>query len=292
LNDSRIGFLGLGTMGAAMARRLVQAGYEVTVYNRTPERSAPFRALGARIATTPAEVAESSDYVLSCLWDTAAVEHVFLGNDGLLGASRPGQIFVEHATFAPAAARDIAACLRDRGADFVDAPVTGGPEGAASGTLTAMVGGANTTIDAVANILACYAQKVIRVGDVGCGLELKLINQLLVSCHFAAAAEAAALIRELQLPQALSQEVLVSGWASSTMLARSLPRAATEAFESDGATIGGLLESQELVAGFVNQVELPQFNQARALFGTAVSQGLADLDPSALVLTYQEIIGG
>ncbi len=291
MSDLRIGFLGLGTMGAAMARRVVLSGYEVTVFNRTAHRSSPFRELGARVAVTPAEVVESSDYILSCLWDTAAVEEVYLGTSGLASAARPGQIFVEHATFAPAAARSVADRLGERGAHFVDAPVTGGPEGAASGQLTAMVGGSPRSIDAVADVLSCYAGKVIRVGDIGSGLELKLINQLLVTCHFAAAAEAAALIRELQLPNAVSREVLLSGWASSAMLERSLPRAAAERFESDGATIGGLSEVQDLVAKFAGQIDLPQFAQARALFSAAISQGLAELDPSALVLAVGNVNG-
>jgi 3-hydroxyisobutyrate dehydrogenase-like beta-hydroxyacid dehydrogenase len=284
-----IGFVGLGVMGSKMAARLLDAGHGVVVYNRSSNSVVPLVARGATAAGTPAEVARASAHVFSCVLDTAAVEDVCFGGGGLIEALRPGQVLVEHATFAPAMARRIAAAAQARGAEFLDAPVTGGPDGAEAGTLTAMIGGSEQAIALVSPFMSCYLQEFVRVGDVGRGLELKLVNQLLVSCHLAAAAEAAALIRELGLPAADSERVLMAGWASSAMLVRVLPAAAAGQFASRGATIGGLIEVQRLIAELAAglNLELELFRATRDRFIHATAQGLAGNDPAALATTYR-----
>jgi 3-hydroxyisobutyrate dehydrogenase-like beta-hydroxyacid dehydrogenase len=286
---STIGFVGLGVMGSAIVQRLLQAGHPVVVHNRTPARAQPLVRLGAIAVSTPAKVAQASVHVFACLLDNAAVESVYLGANGLVGAARPGQVFVEHATFAPATARRIAASVASRGAHFLDAPITGGPEGAAAGTLTAMVGGSPAALSVVAEIMGAYTREILRVGKVGRALELKLVNQLLVSCHIAAAAEAAAMIRQLHLPVEVSERALMSGWASSAMLARVLPRAASDTYTSTGATIGGLIEVQRLVAELATQqdLSLQVFDAARARFALAMAESLGGYDPAALALLHE-----
>ena len=284
-----IGVIGLGTMGSAIAERLLQAGHLVVVYNRTSARAEPLVRLGATAVASPADAVRSSAHVFSCLLDTAAVESVYFGPDGLVEAARPGQVFVDHATFAPATARRIAAAMASRGADFLDAPITGGPEGARLGTLTAMAGGSPAALSAVAEVMSAYTREVVLVGDAGRGLELKLVNQMLVTCHMAAAAEAAALIRQLDLPPELSKHVLMSGWASSAMLARALPRAAARDYVSDGANIVGLIEVQRLIADLAGaqDLDLQVFSAARARFEFAMTSALGDYDPSALARLYE-----
>lgn len=283
-----IGFVGLGVMGTAIAGRILDAGYELVVYNRTPQRARQLVARGAALASTPAEVARRSHHVFSCLLDKAAIESVCLGCDGLVPELRPGQIVVEHATFPPAAARRLASLTAERGASYLDAPVTGGPEGAMAGNLTAMVGGRPDALAEVSDVMSCYTKDVVHVGEPGRGLELKLVNQLLVSSHLAAAAEAAALIRVLRLPMPQSEQVLMSGWASSQMLGQVLPKAATGDFTDRGATIGALADIQSLVASLAGELalDLTVFEAARERFARAVATGLGVSDPAALTLTY------
>jgi 3-hydroxyisobutyrate dehydrogenase-like beta-hydroxyacid dehydrogenase len=283
-----IGFVGLGVMGSAMACRLLAVGHDVSVYNRNPAKADALRAQGAKICGTPSEVASASDIVLGCLLDTDAVRSVYTGEGGLLGATRRGAVLVEHGTFDPAAAQHIAAAAREVGAEFLDVPVTGGPEGATAGTLTAMAGGAEEALERARPIIGTYAGRIEYVGGPGTGLALKLVNQLLVTCHLASAAEAAAMIRRLGLPPETADRVLGSGWAASAMLARTLPRADARDYESVGATIGGLLEVQRLVAalGERNGVTLTAFPAARSVFDLSVAAGHAGSDPAALVETY------
>jgi 3-hydroxyisobutyrate dehydrogenase-like beta-hydroxyacid dehydrogenase len=283
--DLRVGFVGLGVMGSAMARRLLGLGYDVAVYNRSPAKAEALAHFGARICPTPGDVAARSDVILGCLLDTDAVKSVYLGRDGLLQATRVGTVLVEHATFDPAVAQEIALRARGIGAEFLDAPVTGGPEGAAAGTLTAMVGGMQSALESVRPILNAYAGRIEYVGESGSGLALKLVNQLLVTCHLAAAAEAGAVIRELHLPAATAEQVLASGWAASAMLSRSLPRVASGDYDSVGATIGGLIEVQALVADLAARtgVALRTFPAARAVFDASVAAGYGPNDPAALV---------
>jgi 3-hydroxyisobutyrate dehydrogenase-like beta-hydroxyacid dehydrogenase len=280
---SVVGFLGLGAMGGRMAARILDGGHDLIVYNRTPGRA---QGLGARVAATPAEVAQEADLVFGCLLDGPAVEEVY---GGLLAVVRPGQVFVEHATFAPALARDLAARLAARGAALLDAPVSGGPEGASAGTLTVMVGGPDEALARVSDVLRRYAGKVCHVGPSGAGLELKLVNQLLVSCHVAAVAEAAAVLRRRGLPLDVAYDVLTSGWAASTMLERSLRRIRDGQLAESEATIAGLIEPQRLAAELAQQsgVPLSVLPQVAELFRRAGRQGHGSLDLAALVTTVE-----
>jgi 3-hydroxyisobutyrate dehydrogenase-like beta-hydroxyacid dehydrogenase len=284
-----VGFVGLGAMGSRMALRLLDAGYPLVSYNRTPGRRADVERAGAVIVATPAEVAERADVICGCLLDGRAVEHVYTADDGLIGSSRAGQIYVEHGTFAPELARDLAGELERRGAAFLDAPVTGGPEAAASGQLTMMIGGAATAVAEMSDILHAYAGRVCHIGGPGTGLQLKLVNQLLVSCHVAAAAEAAAMIRRLGLPIEAASEVLNAGWAASAMLDRTLTRLLDGLSDTSEATIGGLVEPQQLVAQLVAEagLTLTLTPAASAMFREASANGLGTKDLAALVRLFE-----
>jgi 3-hydroxyisobutyrate dehydrogenase-like beta-hydroxyacid dehydrogenase len=285
----RIGFVGPGVMGASMARRLLGAGHELTVYARTPSKVADLVESGAKLAADPREAAVESDVVIGCLRDGDAVAEVYRGRLGLLAAARPGQVFIEHGTVAPALARALAAEVAGHGARFLDVPVTGGPEGARDGRLTGIAGGEAAALATVLPLLRTYCAAVVRVGPAGSGLELKLINQLLVSVHVAAAAEAAALIGGLGLDADAAKRVLMSGWAASTMLDYCLPAALAEDGSPSGASIGGLSEVQELVSGLAAalDVRLPVFSAARAAFTRRVGEGAGALDLSQLARVHE-----
>ena len=284
-----VGFVGLGAMGSRMAGRLREAGYPLVVYNRSPERAAALDAAGAEAVATPAQVAERAQIVCGCLLDGDAIEQVYGGPDGLISRSRRGQVYVEHGTFAPSLARDVSARLGARGATFLDAPVTGGPEAASSGNLTMMIGGPAEALPKVSDVLGSYAARIRYIGDSGAGLELKLVNQLLVSCHVVAAAEAIAILRQLRLPLDVASEVLNAGWAASAMLDRSLTRHRNELSEESDVTIGGLVEPQRLAAQLAAGLglDLTLLPTVAKVFADASMNGMAKKDLAALVRMFQ-----
>jgi 3-hydroxyisobutyrate dehydrogenase-like beta-hydroxyacid dehydrogenase len=281
---SVVGFIGVGAMGGAMATRIAGAGHQLLVHNRTRDRAEPLLAGGALWRASPALVARDADTVFSCLRDTEAVEAVFLAAGGLVDTAREGQVFVEHGTFSPDQARTVALRLRAKGSDFLDVPITGGPPGAAAGTLVAMAGGSEVALRQVAEVLQAYCRSVVRVGDVGSGLELKLVNQLLVSTHMAAAGEAVALLHRIGIQQDLARSVLTGGWADSAMLGRSLDHVMADLLEHTGVTVDGMVEVQALVADLTERagVEASVFTASRASFARAATLGAGQKDPAVL----------
>jgi 3-hydroxyisobutyrate dehydrogenase-like beta-hydroxyacid dehydrogenase len=271
-------------MGTAMAGRLIAAGHTVVVHNRTRAHARSLEDAGAGWADTPAALARRCEVVLGCVHDTAAVEAVYLGPDGLIDAASPGQVFVEHGTFTAGLARRLGAAALARGASFVDAPVTGGPEGARTGVLAAMAGGDPIALHEVDQVLRTYCSSVTRTGDVGSGLELKLVNQLLVGVHMAVAGEAVALLERLGFDLGLARSVLTRGWAGSAMFERTLTHVATGQLTGTGATIGGMIEVQSLVADLLTEREMraPVFAAAQSVFAAAVAAGGSADDPAAL----------
>jgi 3-hydroxyisobutyrate dehydrogenase-like beta-hydroxyacid dehydrogenase len=280
----RVGFMGLGTMGSAMALRLIRHGYHVTVFNRTRARTEPLARAGATVAADLAELTRNSDVIGSCLRDGPAVKAVYTGSEGLLSHGRAGQVIFEHGTFAPQVAREIAIAAARIGAQFLDIPVTGGPERAASGQLTAMAGGQAETLNSIRPVLAAYTANVAHLGAVGRGLELKLVNQLLVSVHMAAAGEAVRLIDALLLDRETSRTVLGQGWAQSTMLDRTFEQLAVGGLHNTGATIEGLIEVQQLVADALRGAGAPGsiFEAARQRFVELGAHGYGESDPAVL----------
>jgi 3-hydroxyisobutyrate dehydrogenase-like beta-hydroxyacid dehydrogenase len=284
-----IGFVGAGAMGGRMVLRLLTDGHEVLVWARTPEKAHPLADAGARVVTDLAALSAECPIVLGCLLDDRAVTAVYGGAGGLVTTARAGQLFVEHGTFSPRLARELATTATARGARFVDAPVTGGPEGAAAGELVAMAGGAPDALAAARGPLRSYTRAVHEIGGPGSGLDLKLVNQLLVSVHMSAAAEAAALLTAAAIPLEVALPVLSGGWAASTMLDRELPRALSDDLASTGATIGGLIDVQELVADAFAHARIRShlLPSVRRLFTDAVAAGWGELDPAALIGLYR-----
>ncbi len=281
----RVGFMGLGAMGEPMAQRVLDAGYQLRVWNRTRARSERLAAQGARVSDSPAELADELDVLLSCLLSTEVMREVYLGPGGVLSRDRPGLTIVEHGTCDPALAREIAAVATERGAAFVDAPVSGGAVAAAAGTLAVMAGGDPSAEARLRELVSSYASVFEWLGPAGSGLTLKLINQMLVSTHVAIATEAAAVIDRVGIDPVAAARVLSGGWAQSTMLARCLPLALSgETGPPSDAPIGGLAEAQRLLAELATdtQLELPVFAQVSAEFAAARARGLGTHDLAGL----------
>lgn len=185
----RIGFIGLGTMGASMAAHVVATGESVTVWNRTPGRAGTLVAAGAVEAATPSDVGRASDVVLVCVSDTPDVEAVLFGDDGVAAGLAPGGLIVDHSTIAPAAARTFAARLAEGGLRLVDAPVSGGSEGARQGTLTIFCGGDDADVERARPIIARYGRTITHVGPIGAGQAVKAVNQVVIAGGYLAVAE-------------------------------------------------------------------------------------------------------
>ena len=185
----RVGYIGLGLMGKAMARNLLKAGFDLTVHNRSRGAVEELAGEGATAAGSPADVAAASDVVCTNLPDTPDVEEVILGRGGVLEGGRPGLIVVDHSTIRPEAARDIAARLKDQGIAFLDAPVSGGDVGAREGTLTIMVGGEAQALERVRLLLAAVGKTITHVGGSGAGQVAKACNQIMVAAQMVAMGE-------------------------------------------------------------------------------------------------------
>ena len=179
--QKRIGFAGLGLMGVRMAENLLKKGFPLTVWNRTAGKADALAQAGAHVAKTPFDLAERSDVVVACVADPAAVEQLVFGAHGLIGAARPGFRYIESSTVSPDTTRRVAAALRERGADLLEAPMTGSKNGAAAGTLLFMTGGAPAVHEELLPVLMAMGSKAVLCGDVGQGSTVKLIGNTLIS---------------------------------------------------------------------------------------------------------------
>ncbi|MEO7520963.1 MAG: NAD(P)-dependent oxidoreductase [Gemmatimonas sp.] len=188
----RVAFLGLGAIGAPMARHLVRPGFDLVVWNRTTQRSLDFVADAGehvRVAGTPADAAAGRDIVITCLPASSDVESLLDGEDGLLATMQEGSTLLDCTSGDPATSRRIAARLATRSIGFLDAPVSGGVTGAKQGALTVMVGGSEALLETVRPVLGAFAKRVVHCGDVGTGDALKAVNNALLAMHIWGTAE-------------------------------------------------------------------------------------------------------
>jgi len=215
----RVGFAGLGTMGAAMAANLQRAGFPLTVWNRTASRAESLRAAGASVAASPRELAGGVDIVVCCLSDTPDVEAVLFGQDGLASGGRPGGLVIDCSTISPSATRGFAARLAEQGLAFVDAPVSGGSEGAEKATLTIMVGGEAAAVERAQPVLAAMGRTITHMGPVGAGQATKAVNQVIISGSYLGVAEGLVLAMQAGLDVDKVVTALSGGAAQSWVLA-------------------------------------------------------------------------
>lgn len=185
----KVAFIGLGTMGAPMALNLLRAGHGVTVHNRTRDRELPLVAEGAQPAPSPQAAAEGAEVIITCVSDTPDVTAVILGDQGVIHGAAPGAIVVDMSTISPMVTGQIAATLAEQGISMVDAPVSGGSEGAQKGTLSIMVGGEAEVVEKVRPVLSAMGKTITHIGPIGSGQMTKAINQIIVAGTYWAVAE-------------------------------------------------------------------------------------------------------
>ena len=185
----KVAFLGLGTMGAAMAANLARAGFSVTAWNRTPDRAPELADLGVDIARSPAEAVADTPIVVICVSDTPDVESVLFGEDGVASAARADTLIIDCSTIAPSGSWDFAARLREQGLRMVDAPVSGGSEGAKNATLTIFVGGDEEDVEHARPVLNALGRTITHVGPIGAGQAVKAVNQVILAGAYLGVAE-------------------------------------------------------------------------------------------------------
>lgn len=185
----KVAFIGMGTMGAPMALNLLKAGHQVTVHNRTRDREIPVAEAGASRAESPAAAAQAAEVVITCVSDTPDVQQVILGENGVIYGAQPGTVVVDMSTISPTTTRDMATALAENGIAMVDAPVSGGSEGAQNGTLSIMVGGDEADVARVQPVLAAMGKTITHIGPLGAGQITKAINQIIVAGTYWSVAE-------------------------------------------------------------------------------------------------------
>lgn len=214
----KIGFIGLGVMGLPMLRHLAQAGYDLHVWARRPESLAPVAELPLHVAEHPAELAAACEVVFSIVTADADVHALVHGPQGLLAGAAPGFIHVDMSTISPTKARALADAYRRQGADFLDAPVSGGAQGAQAATLAVMVGGRAETLERVQPLLACLGARIVHVGESGAGQVAKACNQMIMVAAIEAVAEALHLAQRAGASTAQVKQALAGGSAASRVL--------------------------------------------------------------------------
>ena len=287
---ARVGFIGIGTMGLPMARRLLAAGHDVIACDTDAARS---EALGAVLASTPAEAAADADVLITSLPSPEAVEDVVLGPRGIAACAPQGSLLLEMSTSPPALARRLAAALEGR-LDVLDAPVSGGPHGAVEGTLTIMVGGRPEAFARAEPLLHDLGRLVVHVGGHGAGQAAKLCNNLVAGATMAALAEACAIAVREQLDPATLYELLAASTGDSRVLRMRFPLAGVD--EAHPASRGfAPLFALDLIAKDLglavvlatdHGVDAPVAATALAAYRVAQENGLGELDYSAVYLTF------
>lgn len=283
-----VGFCGLGRMGLPMARRLLEAGHTLYVWNRTREKAQTLPGIQTRqcvACASPVDVARAADIVMLCLTDGPAVEEIAFGAGGLAESAGARAILVDHSTIAPSLARSLAARWHaETGGAWIDAPVSGGTAGAAAGTLAIMAGGPASSVRAIEPIVAAYAARLTRMGESGAGQATKLANQTIVMTTIAAIAEATRLAQHSGIDVARVPEALQGGWADSVLLQTLLPRMLTPPAQASG-TIRTMLKDLDAIQALAHEgeVALPVSDLVRRWLVRAVETGWGEADISQIV---------
>ena len=228
----RVAFLGLGDIGAPMAAHLARDPFELVVWNRTASKAEAFaRDHRARVGATPAAAVENADVVITCLPSSVEVEAVLHGDNGMLDAIRKGAVHIDCTSGDPPTSRSIAAALKKRGVDFIDAPVSGGTIAAKSGTLTVMWGGDAAVFERVRPVVEAFGKKIVHAGPVGSGDALKAVNNALLAVHILSTAEGLAVLVKAGVDPKVALEVINASSGRSNSSENLIPqRVLTRAF--------------------------------------------------------------
>ncbi|RFU70914.1 NAD(P)-dependent oxidoreductase [Peribacillus saganii] len=280
-----IGFIGTGVMGSRMVKRLLEAGHEVTVFNRSLEKAEPLIRLGALRSETVASLACSSDVICTCLSMPNDVLTVYQGPDGIIENAKSSAICIDFTTVGADTSRIIFHKAGEKGISYLDAPVSGGPEGAEQGTLTIMAGGEENVFADVLPILKTIGATVKYLGPSGSGTIAKLINQYLVAVHSVAASEAMVAGAALGLDPELLYKLLSVSYGDSRILRRHMDNFVLDRQFEPGGAVKYVHKDVALANTLFEQTGMTEFSGrfAERSFARAIDQGLADKDMSAVI---------
>ncbi len=285
-----IGFIGLGIMGRGMTRNLLKAGFDLTVWNRTAARMDELVAEGAKAASSPADLATRCGIIITCVSDTPDVEAVLLGENGVLQGLQPGALVIDMSTISPQATRDLAAKITEAGGHMLDAPISGGSEGAAKGTLSIMVGGEVAQFEQALPVLQAMGKTITHVGAGGAGQTVKLVNQILVVGNMLAVSEALLFAQAGGLDLAKTLQAVAGGAAGSWMLSNRGPQVLQRDWRP-GFTIDLQQKDLRLVLEAADQLGIPALltSLISNLYRTLQAQGLGSDGNHALVRALENL---
>ena len=284
----RIAFLGLGIMGKAMAQNLVKAGHEVRVWNRSPGKMVG----GAQAAATPREAAQNAEVVWLCVSDTEAVEQVLFGDDGVIASIKPGMIVADSSTILPGASVKFAERMRERGAEFVDAPVTGSKVGAESGQLIFIVGAHQATFDKLQPLFSIMCKSAVHVGENGKGLAAKLSMNLMIALTYEGFAEALVLAKKQGVDLKPLMSLINQSMVRSGVVDYKAPFVLSRDFSANfpmrlmHKDIHLMLE-----AARQNGVKLPGLETVDKIYEASTREGHSELDYAATLITLEKAAG-
>ncbi len=287
----RLGFVGIGLMGEAMTRRLLDCGWRVTVWNLEPERLQTVVPHGAIAAASPAAVAAASDIVLMCVLHTKAVAACTFGENGIASAARPPRLVIDMSTIDPAATRNFAAkLLKASGTGWIDAPISGGPDAAREGQMAVMAGGDTDDAELARQVMEDLAANFTLMGPVGAGQTTKMINQAIVGTGFVVMAEALALAERAGINAGKLPACLAGGYADSNLLKRLYPQMQQRAFDPPKSFARQLLKDMKALSAFARQfgLKLPVAEAAREQYAAYVENGNGMRDSAAIIDLYDK----
>jgi len=287
----RIGFIGMGLMGVPMCRRIMAAGFKLSIWNRHIEKCQVTVLAQANTAKSPMELAQQSDIICLCVSDTEAVDAVMFGQAGIAQHMQKDQILIDFSSIAPDATRRFAQQLnKQTQAQWLDAPVSGGVIGATEGTLAIMVGGAGATLKQALPLLEVLSQRVTHMGDSGSGQASKVCNQMLVSCNLLAMAEVLALAERSGVDASKLPLALKGGFADSIPLQITGQRMADQDFDDVKWRVRTLLKDLELAAslGRNSDSPTPLTDLTQALLQRHADAGYQDHDPATLIKLHNQ----
>lgn len=289
----RVGFIGLGTMGKPMARNLIRAGYPLTVHNRSRGAVEELALEGAQTATSPKEVAASSDIIITVLPDSPDVEVVVTGEQGIFEGARPGMLVIDMSTISPVVARRLAGDAQTRGVDMLDAPVSGGEVGAINGNLSIMVGGKKEAFDRALPLFQAMGKNIVHIGEAGAGQVTKAANQIVVALTIEAVSEALVLAAQAGVDPAKVRQALLGGFAQSRILDVHGQRILDRNFKPGFRTNLHFKDlGIALATGKEYMVPLPATAHAHQMMNALLASGKGDLDHSVLFTLIEELAKG
>lgn len=290
--STRIGFAGLGIMGSGMAANILQAGHPLTVWNRTKKRAEKIVAAGAHLAKTPAELASQSDIVFICVSDSADVQEVVLGEQGIIHGISAGQLVVDMSTISPKVTRQLASELSEKGASMLDAPISGGSEGATNGTLSIMVGGEGADVEKAMPVFQAMGKTITHVGPIGSGQTVKLVNQILVVVTALGVSEALVFAEAAGLDLQKTLSAVSGGAAGSWMLSQRGPQVAKRDWRP-GFTIDLQQKDLRLALEAAHELGVPLLgtSMVHQFYQTLQGQGLGAEGNHALVKAIEKMSG-